>query len=356
MHRVSAWVFRTDEHGGLRPGERNGRSTAVNLRQEASTSSGIAKVLDKGTVIEVIERTGDWYKLNTANFGTAYISSQFFQISHVDAEVTGDGVNVREQPDAGSNTLGTLNKGTSIVVTGKSGDWYEFQYGSDYAYISSEYVEGYMLEYIGSGASAGGSSKYAVVTAKTGLNLRSDPDAGGNVLSILNYNETAEVISISGQWVKVKSSSGNTGYVSADFVEYSDQAPAADLSLGQQIIEYGRNFLGTPYSWGGTNLTKGVDCSGFVYSVMKNFGISLQRCSRDMATEGYYVAKDQLSTGDLVFFDTSGANNGVVSHVGIYIGNGDYIHSSSGKVYGVTISNLNESYSSRTYVTARRVI
>ena len=114
--------------------------------------------------------------------------------------------------------------------------------------------------------------------------------------------------------------------------------------------------MGTPYVYGGTNLNKGVDCSGFVYSVYKNFGVNLNRSSAGMASNGVYVEKSNLQPGDLVLFDTTGVNDGKISHVGIYIGNGQYIHSTSGKEYCVTISELNNDYGLRTYVTARRVL
>ncbi|MPN39735.1 Gamma-D-glutamyl-L-lysine dipeptidyl-peptidase [bioreactor metagenome] len=114
--------------------------------------------------------------------------------------------------------------------------------------------------------------------------------------------------------------------------------------------------MGTPYVYGGTNLNKGVDCSGFVYSVFKNFGIDLNRSSAGMASNGVYVEKSSLQPGDLILFDTTGANDGGISHVGMYIGNGQYIHSTSGREYCVTISDLNNDYGLRTYVTARRVL
>ena len=132
---------------------------------------------------------------------------------------------------------------------------------------------------------------------------------------------------------------------------------AANTSLAQEIVDFAKQYIGTSYQWGGTNLKSGVDCSGFVYSVMKNFGISLSRSSASMAaSNGSPVSKSDLQMGDLVFFDTSGANDGNISHVGIYIGNGKYIHSSSGAAWGVTISSLGDAYSARTYVTARRVL
>ena len=125
--------------------------------------------------------------------------------------------------------------------------------------------------------------------------------------------------------------------------------------IGKEIIEYAENFLGTPYSWGGTDLENGVDCSGFVYAVYKEFGIPLSRSSASMEAEnGYFIDKDELQAGDLVFFDNDG--NETIDHVGIYMHDGYYIHSSSGKTTGVIISSLYDSYSTQAYASAKRVM
>lgn len=124
-------------------------------------------------------------------------------------------------------------------------------------------------------------------------------------------------------------------------------------STGQSIVNYAKRFIGTKYKWGGTT-TKGFDCSGFTKYVYKKFGISLSRVSRSQAKNGTYIKKANLRIGDLVFFDTNGGKNGI-NHVGIYIGGGKFIHSSSSHK-GVVISNLNSGFYSKTYMTARRVL
>lgn len=121
------------------------------------------------------------------------------------------------------------------------------------------------------------------------------------------------------------------------------------------IVTTGKSALGTPYKYGGTNLKSGVDCSGFVYSVYKANGILLNRSSKDMVKNGTEVNKDSLSMGDLVFFDTTGANDGKISHVGIYLGANKFIHASSGKARSVTISSLGDAYYKKTYVKSVRV-
>jgi peptidoglycan DL-endopeptidase CwlO len=121
-------------------------------------------------------------------------------------------------------------------------------------------------------------------------------------------------------------------------------APASNAS-GQAVLNYAYSFLGTPYVWGGST-PSGFDCSGFTSYVFRHFGVNLPRVSRSQATVGTKVSYSNLQAGDLVFFGTSG-----VSHVGIYIGGGNMIHSPRpGKT--VEISSMRY----HTFITARRVL
>jgi murein DD-endopeptidase / murein LD-carboxypeptidase len=119
----------------------------------------------------------------------------------------------------------------------------------------------------------------------------------------------------------------------------------------EKLIPIAQKYLGVPYAWGGTSV-KGFDCSGFLTTVYSQIGISLPRTSSSMYNVGSNVSKSDLRVGDLVFFNTYGSG---VSHVGMYIGNNEFIHASSNK--GVTISNINDPYywASR-YIGAKRVL
>jgi hypothetical protein len=132
----------------------------------------------------------------------------------------------------------------------------------------------------------------------------------------------------------------------------SDRAEVAEASVNyDQIVPAAKQYIGVPYRWGGTT-EKGFDCSGFIRHVYRSIGIDMPRTTADMYRMGKWVEKDDLRIGDLVFFNTSGKG---VSHAGIYIGNNQFIHSSSSK--GVMISSLNDPYYWRkTYIGARRVL
>lgn len=122
------------------------------------------------------------------------------------------------------------------------------------------------------------------------------------------------------------------------------------IAQENNIREKALSYRGTRYRWGGTSRSGGFDCSGFVKTVFSHFKITLPRNSRGMLSAGIKVAKSTLKTGDIIFFATRG--KGRVSHVGIYLSDGEFIHSASS---GVRTSKLSEPYYAKRYVSARRI-
>jgi cell wall-associated NlpC family hydrolase len=119
-----------------------------------------------------------------------------------------------------------------------------------------------------------------------------------------------------------------------------------------EIIQEAKSFLGTPYKNGGTS-RNGVDCSGFVVAVYRQFNIALPRTSQAQSTTGSTVDRSKLEPGDLVFFKTS--RKRVISHVGIYIGKGQFIHAST-RSRQVRIDHLDEPYFKKRFVVAKRIV
>ena len=151
--------------------------------------------------------------------------------------------------------------------------------------------------------------------------------------------------------LSVDSSQGAVNATLKQIAEIRKAAPKINISRGastisdNNVIAYATNFLGTPYVWGGTSPSPGFDCSGFTQYVYAHFGIRLGRTTYDQINNGVGVSRSDLQPGDLVFFGTNGP-----THMGMYIGNGTYIHAPhTGDV--IKISSLNRS----DYITARRV-
>ncbi|UHA73401.1 C40 family peptidase [Paenibacillus sp. 481] len=134
--------------------------------------------------------------------------------------------------------------------------------------------------------------------------------------------------------------------VSVMCFSFAGSAFADEMKIEHAVDE----VVGTPYKWGGTTVD-GFDCSGFILHIFNQYDVDLPRTSKLQAEEGEHVEQEDLQPGDLVFFNTDGKG---ISHAGIFIGDGQFAHSSSNK--GVRISKLSENYYEKRYVTARRVI
>lgn len=138
-----------------------------------------------------------------------------------------------------------------------------------------------------------------------------------------------------------------------DDIQYQPSIKETKLSKSEKtLINEAKSWLGTPYKYGGHS-KEGTDCSGFVMKVyLAVYNKKLPRSSKDQHAFCKKISKDKMKVGDLVFFATGNDKN-VVSHVGIYIGNDEFIHASSNK--GVVVSSLSQSYYVRTFVSAGRV-
>ena len=350
--------------------------TDVNIRSSNSTDAYVLSTADNGEQVTILADLDGWFRISAPSVGTAYVTSQFVKVQQAEGKVNGSSVNIRTAPNTSAPVIGKADTGDLLNVTGTSGDWYVINYNGTKAYVFKSYVDGDMLKYLdgtsASLATPASSAKaannvYASVNCEGSLNLRSSASTSSQVIASLPSGYNLTVYEYADGWVKVSDDDGHTGYVKSEFISLKNgvkpsnkaaesATPTAGASAkASTIISYAKQYIGTPYVYGGTSLTSGVDCSGFTYSIFKANGVTINRSSREQYKNGTAVnSKADLQPGDLVFFNTGG--NSAISHVGMYIGNGQYIHSTDGGNRGVCISNLNEGYSANTYVGARRVL
>lgn len=200
----------------------------------------------------------------------------------------------------------------------------------------------------------------------TTLNVRALPSTDSAVISQLSYGQQMNIITkTGGAWFKVDIG-GTIGYVHASYVAASRNGTpvvydkTADMSVqsvsgtekGQLVVATAKKYLGIPYVYGGTS-TNGFDCSGLVQYVFRELGVSLNRVAADQTAHGTPVSKENLLPGDIVFFHNTSRYTRI-NHVGIYVGDGNFIHApQTGDV--VKISPLDTGYYATTFVTARRI-
>lgn len=270
-------------------------------------------------------------KAKNANWGYTNLG-----IANVD-----NNLNIRAIAAEDGKLVGKLPKNAACEVLDNDGTW---------AHIQSGKVEGYVsMEYLFTGIPAKRKAEELAVTmarvTTDSLKVRAEASTESEVITLVPNGEELEVVSVEGDWVKVYLDDEEV-FVSAEYVEVSSELSTAitmtELLYGQgvsdirvDICQYAKEFLGNPYVWGGTSLTKGADCSGYVLSVFKKYGVKLPRTSREQANCGTAIKVSEAKPGDLIFY----GNGKTVNHVAIYIGGGQVIHASSPKT-GIRISNV----------------
>ncbi len=257
-------------------------------------------------------------------------------------------LNFRAGPGTNHQIIGQLYKGEVVRIVGNGGNnWVEIVHDGRQGYVSLAYLSVRSVEETTDRGDVERDRQAGYVTANA-LNLRKEPSTDSEVLKVLgNYQGIKIIKDLQNGWSQIDAD-GQIGYVSSEYIAFG-QAPAPS-SKGEEVIAFAKRFLGTPYRYGGTT-PAGFDCSGFTQYVFSHFGIRLGRTTYDQVNNGTYVSKANLQIGDLVLFRQSGS----VDHVGIYCGDGNFIHSTKpGDV--LKIDTLNSGYYSRYYHSGRRVI
>lgn len=251
-------------------------------------------------------------------------------------------LNVREKPDEKADLVGKMPAGAGCEVYDKEDGWYHIRSGKVDGYVSADYLltgddakkkaEKYIKE-------------VATVTTTT-LFVREKPNTDCTILTMVPIEEELTVLKTvdDGAWYKVEIDD-EEGYVSGDYVEISQKLPKAmtisEVKYGQgvsnvrvDLVQYALQFVGNPYVWGGTSLTRGVDCSGFTMQVYAKYGVYLPHSSRAQPGCGRRISASDAQPGDLFFYGSGGS----INHVAIYIGGGRVVHASNHRD-GIKISN-----------------
>lgn len=329
---------------------------SLRLRESADTSSSILTTVTKGTNVVVLENQVDgWYKVDIS--GTVgYMAADYLSVSvQADADLgtgtlntDGASLNMRSGPGTDYSKVASIPGDAVLTITGIKNGWYKTSYNGTVGYVSSDYV---VLS--GNHAAASATKTGILNTGGSSLNMRSGPGTDYSKVATIPGNAVLTITGSEKGWYKT-SYSGVEGYVSADYITLTDSAAAAvNTDLATQLIAYAKQFMGRPYVYGSSG-PNSFDCSGFTSYVYKHFGYTLNRSAAGQYSNGTPVDQSQMQPGDLILWRAYGSSK-TATHVGIYIGNNQYIHASStGKC--IMINNMDYATSSRYVVGVRRIL
>lgn len=299
--------------------------------QEISTNVGIAAVTNE--VLDVSEYLEYKDQSFSATWGYDNLG-----IAQVDGNL-----NVRAEASTSSAIVGKMNNNAACEILGEEGDFYYIQSGEVTGFTSKEFiVTGIEAKILGREL-----AYTRAIVQTNGLNVRAAASEDADIITQVAKGEELEVIEELDGWVSCYLNN-DIVYLKAEFVEIEEGLTTAmtlsefrygmDVSeVRKELCEYALQFVGNPYVWGGTSLTNGADCSGFTLSIFSNYNISLPHYSASQSNYGTEISTSDVQPGDLLFYGSSASN---ISHVAIYIGNGQIVHASDERT-GICISNMN---------------
>jgi cell wall-associated NlpC family hydrolase len=308
---------------------------------------------------------------------TLYITASAGSLAYGAATVGATSLNIRTGPDTKYPIVLTVDHNEKIVILEKTNsDWFHVAYGGSFGYVASMYLTDILV-----------AENFTAVGKLVGddVFMRAGPSTSEDTIGTVGAGTTVNIIGINNGWYKVVFN-GKTGYIRSDFITIisngktntappagvsavagvketsKSQAPldniaqlsSEQLTARQQLIDYALQFVGGSYVYGGNSPSTGFDCSGLVHYVYGHFSYSLTRsASSQYNKDGTSISKADLLPGDLVFFSSNGGYS--VTHVGIYIGNNQFVHASCPKL-GIVVSDLGSNYYTNVWYGAKRIL
>ncbi len=349
----------------------------LNIRSEPNMEDA-TNVVAQALIYErypVLEELDGWIRIEEGYVSSEYVTVKYAlnearkldlramalnQYDHLVISKVDNYLNIRSSPsmEDDTNVIGKFPSKAAGEILETQDGWYKVKSGAITGYVAAD------PELVAVGQEARDlaleSATLMAIVNTDRLNVRSEPSTTAKIWTQISKEDRYTVLDQLDGWIQIELDTGDGGdgeesdkayiatrddnvevrYALTEAIKFSPVEERANqqAALRSKVVNYGLQFVGNRYVWGGTNPNTGADCSGFVQYVMRNAaGVSLPRTSREQAKAGRAVTSSEMLPGDLIFYTNS---SGVVNHVAMYIGNGQIVHAASRRS-GIKISTWN---------------
>lgn len=374
------------------------------LREEASKSGGIITTVSDKSQVEIIEKSGEWYKVRYGSY-EGYLFAEYVTVKEeVKEEQKQEAVSTEEPseeleeqettkpeepqtveqkqvqiqsnvkvyilPSVTASVINNIEPGKTITINKELNDWLNITIENKSGWVRKSLVENAITapeQEETPKVETTVETKKGYVDADSSVNVRAEASTTSNIVTTLLANTEVTIVGEEGDFYKIEYKDYK-GYIAKRLItEKSEQvtnrggearqidteaSSIEESSEGNRIANYAKKYIGYNYVSGGSTPSNGFDCSGFVYYIYNSCGYSLSRLCSIQAESGIKIEREDLKEGDLIFFNNG--SNGSIGHVAIYVGNGTIVHASNTR-RGVTTDTINSGYYNTYYYTARRV-